>query len=50
MEIGKQQWSSIQTMPLKTLYDYLEWKSKLEEEKAKLIESAKNHNTNNKRL
>ena len=37
MELGKQQYSSIILMPVKKFYDYLKWKSDLEEEKSKLM-------------
>lgn len=38
MEIGKQSYTDIMKMPIKRLYNYLKWKSDLEEEKQKLIE------------
>ena len=38
MEIGKQTYSDVMKMPLKRLYNYLKWKSDLEDEKQKLIE------------
>jgi hypothetical protein len=42
MEIGKIDPISIMFLPVKRFYDYLKWKSDLEEEKSKLIETAKN--------
>jgi len=40
MELGSQQYEDIMEMPINRLYEYLEWKSKLEEEKSKLIKEA----------
>ena len=38
MEIGKQSYTDVMQMPIKRLYNYLKWKSDLEDEKQKLIE------------
>ena len=35
MELGKQGYFDVVTMPVKRFKDYLKWKSKLEEEKQK---------------
>ncbi len=37
MEMSKQSYEEIINMPIKRMYDYLEWKNKLEEEKRKLL-------------
>ena len=37
MEMGKQQYDAIMSMPVKRFNDYLKWKSDLEEEKAKIM-------------
>ena len=41
MEIGRQQYISVVLMPIKRFYDYMKWKTDLEEEKSRMIESAK---------
>lgn len=38
MEMSKQSYSEIMKMPVKKLFNYLKWKTKLEEEKQKRIE------------
>jgi len=38
MELSKQNYDSVMVMPIKRMYDYIKWKSDLEDEKAKLIE------------
>ena len=40
MELSKQNYDSIMQMPIKRMYDYIKWKSDLEDEKAKLIEES----------
>ena len=42
MEMGKQPYLHIISMPVKRLKDYLIWKSKLEDEKEKMMESESN--------
>ena len=42
MEMGKQPYSAVMSMPVKRLKDYLSWKSKLEEEKQKIMENESN--------
>jgi len=37
MEMSKQGYSEVTLMPVKKFYDYLKWKTKLEEEKQKMI-------------
>jgi len=37
MEMSKQSYSDVMKMPVKKFYDYLKWKSDLEEEKRKMI-------------
>jgi len=37
MELSKQSYHSVMSMPVKKLYDYLKWKEDYEEEKAKLM-------------
>jgi len=38
MEMSKQSYPDTVSMPVKRLYDYLKWKTELEDEKQKLIE------------
>ena len=38
MEMSKQSYVEVMNMPVKRLYDYLEWKVKLEEEKRKMMD------------
>ena len=38
MEMSKQSYPETMSMPVKRLYNYLQWKSELEDEKQKLIE------------
>jgi len=38
MEMSKQAYDHVMNMPVKKMFDYLKWKSKLEEEKQKRIE------------
>ena len=38
MEMSKQSYHEVMFMPIKKFYDYLKWKSDLEEEKQKLME------------
>jgi hypothetical protein len=40
MEIGKQQYTSVLEMPVQRLTNYIHWKAKLEEDKAKLLQQA----------
>ena len=42
MEMGKQPYNVIMQMPIKRLRDYLKWKTKLEEEKQKMMENETN--------
>lgn len=37
MEMSKQSYNEVTTMPVKKFYDYLKWKSELEDEKQKMI-------------
>ena len=37
MEMGKQPYSSIVTMPIAAFQHYIKWKSELEEEKSKIM-------------
>ena len=37
MEMSKQSYQEITLMPVKKFYDYLKWKTDLEEEKRKMI-------------
>lgn len=38
MEMSRQSYTDVMKMPLQRLYDYLKWKTNLEEEKQKRIE------------
>ena len=38
MELSKQSYQNVMLMPVKKLFDYLKWKTKLEEDKQKRIE------------
>lgn len=38
MEASSQPWVFIQMMPVKIFYDYLKWKTEIEEEKRKRVE------------
>ena len=38
MELSKQSYVDVVNMPLKKFYDYMRWKTKLEEEKQKRID------------
>jgi len=38
MEMSKQSYPDIMDMPVKRLYNYLKWKTDLEDDKQKLIE------------
>lgn len=38
MEMSKQSYQEVMAMPVKKFYDYLKWKSDLEEEKRKMIQ------------
>ena len=42
MEMSKQSYVEVMNMPVKRLYDYLEWKVKLEEEKRKMMDEETN--------
>jgi len=37
MEMSKQSYADVTKMPVKKFYDYLKWKSTLEEEKRKMM-------------
>jgi hypothetical protein len=37
MEMSKQSYESVMAMPVKKFYNYLKWKSDLEEEKKKML-------------
>lgn len=41
MEATKQPYTSLMEMPVKRFKDYLKWKADLEEQKTKMLESAK---------
>jgi hypothetical protein len=41
MEMSKQSYYDVCLMPVQRFYDYMKWKTKLEEEKAKMISEVK---------
>ena len=50
MEWAKQSYNDTMKMPVKKMQDYLSWKTKLEEEKQKLLEEQSNEANNTSKV
>jgi hypothetical protein len=44
MELSRQSYNDVKSMPVKKLYDYMKWKIKLEEDKQKMIKESMTEN------